>query len=110
MTTAIFGGPASRHSGVGQAVLVISLLTVAAAGRELGDKTLPTGWHIRPAGRQISLDTFPFRAALLPDGERMVVLHSGYRPPSLAIVRLSTGRIETSLVLPDAGQGFRDRY
>jgi DNA-binding beta-propeller fold protein YncE len=83
----------------------LCLLACAPGAAAAADKTLPTGWRIRPAGRQIALDSFPFRAAALSGG-RMLVLHSGYKPPSLAIVKLATGAVEKSLRLPDAGQGM----
>ena len=71
---------------------------------------LPTGWRIAPAGELIALDTFPFRVERVPgDADRVLVLHSGFRPPSIALVRLSTRKVEKSLRLPDAGHGWAVR-
>ena len=82
-------------------LLVLSLLA------PLSGQRLPTGWRIAPAGELVSLDTFPFRAIQVPgDPDRVLVLHSGFRPPSISLARLSTRKVEKSLRLPDAGHGW----
>jgi len=55
-----------------------------------GSVLLPTGWRVRPAGRQIPLDTFPMASVLSPDGKHLVVLHGGYNPPSVAVLDART--------------------
>jgi phospholipase C len=68
--------------------------------------TLPTGWRLAPAGAPVPLDTFPVHAHLLPDTEHALVLHSGFKPPSLALLHLASRRILQSLALPEAGTNF----
>ncbi len=68
---------------------------------------LPSGVSIAPAGEAIPLDTFPFRAIAAPGREdRIYILHSGFRPPSVALVNIKTRQVESSIKLPDAGQGW----
>jgi DNA-binding beta-propeller fold protein YncE len=69
-------------------------------------RRLPTGWRIRAPGRQVALDTMPVATVLLPDRKRALVLNSGYRPPSLALLNIAIGKVEHPLRLPDAGQNF----
>jgi DNA-binding beta-propeller fold protein YncE len=68
--------------------------------------TLPTGWRIEPAGALIETGTFPTSAHLLPGGGHVLILHSGYHPPTLAVLDLKTRRTLKSLPLPDAGSNF----
>lgn len=77
---------------------ILTLLAVAA--------TLPTGWTVAPEGKRIPLDSFPVHARLLPGGKSALVLHSGYKPPSLALLNLETGLLDARFQLGDAGTDF----
>ena len=51
-----------------------------------GGFLLNSGWRLDPAGKQVPLDTFPMASALSPDGAYLLVLHGGYRPPSITVM------------------------
>lgn len=78
-----------------------ALFDVAAAQQ----RPLPTGRSIRPVGEKIALDTFPWQAIPVPaQGRDLVfVLHTGYRPPSIGVLDLSSRSIVQSVPLGDAG-------
>ncbi|HEY7334378.1 MAG TPA: alkaline phosphatase family protein [Bryobacteraceae bacterium] len=73
-------------------ILCVSILCSQPSGREQvgklpdGSFLLPTGWRIKPVGRQIPLDTLPMSSALSKDGKYLLVLNGGYRPPSIAVL------------------------
>lgn len=77
------------------------LLALGAAGAVAAP--LPTGRGIRPAGERIPLDTFPWQAIALPGRDAALVLHSGYRPPSVGLLDLKTRQIAARVPLEDAG-------
>jgi len=56
-----------------------------------GSFLLPSGWTLRPAGRQTPTDTFPMSSVLSKDGKHLLVLNGGYNPPSVAVVDVATG-------------------
>jgi DNA-binding beta-propeller fold protein YncE len=68
--------------------------------------TLPTGWPIAPAGERIDLDTFPIHAHLLPGDGQALILHSGFKPPSLVILDLKTQKLVHRTTLAEAGIQF----
>src|SRR5512135_3714141 len=43
-----------------------------------GTVLLPSGWSLRPAGRQSRLGDFPVQVALQPSEPIVAVLHAGY--------------------------------
>lgn len=55
-----------------------------------GGFLLNSGWKIKPAGRQVPLDTLPMSSALSPDGKYLLVLNGGYKPPSISVLDLAT--------------------
>ncbi len=71
-----------------------------------GGVLLPSGWSLRPAGRQVDLDTFPMSSALTPDGRYLIVLNGGYNPPSIMVLDPKTEKIVHQLPLPDAWLGL----
>ena len=71
-----------------------------------GGFLLSTGLVIAPAGRQIALDTFPMASALTPDGKFILVLHGGYKPPSIAVLAADTLREVSHVNLKDAWLGL----
>lgn len=71
-----------------------------------GSVLLPTGWSIRPAGRQIPVDTFPMASAISPNGKLLAVLYGGYNPPSLEIRDAVSLSVISRLPVPDAWLGL----
>jgi DNA-binding beta-propeller fold protein YncE len=55
-----------------------------------GGFLLNSGWKLKPAGRQIPLDTFPMSSVLSKDGKYMLVLNGGYKPPSISVLQVDT--------------------
>ncbi|MGA2038900.1 MAG: bifunctional YncE family protein/alkaline phosphatase family protein [Bryobacteraceae bacterium] len=71
-----------------------------------GGFLLNSGWKLDPAGKQVALDTLPMATALSPDGRYLLVLHCGYRPPSIAVLDAATGAVVSSTPVPDAWLGL----
>ncbi len=57
-----------------------------------GSFLLPTGWRIKPAGKQIPVDTFPMSSALSLDGKYLLVLNGGFKPPSISVISVASGQ------------------
>jgi YVTN family beta-propeller protein len=87
-------------------ILCISILCSEPSDRERvgkltdGSFLLPTGWRIKPVGKQIPLDTLPMSSALSRDGKYLLVLNGGYRPPSISV--LETGEMKEVARVPVA--------
>ena len=71
-----------------------------------GGFLLNSGWKLDPVGRQIPLDTLPMATALSPDRHYLLVLHCGYRPPSIAVIDTDTGAVASSTPVADAWLGL----
>ena len=71
-----------------------------------GGYLLHTGWHIKPAGTQVPLDTFPMSSALTPDGRFLLILNGGYNPPSISVLDTATMRELGRTPVPDAWLGL----
>jgi DNA-binding beta-propeller fold protein YncE len=71
-----------------------------------GGFLLNSGWTLRPAGRQIPLDTFPMSAALSPDGRYLLVLNAGYNPPSISVIDTTTEKELGRTRVPDGWLGL----
>ena len=67
---------------------------------------LNSGWVLEPAGRQIPLSTFPMATALSPDGRFVLILHGGYRKPSIAVHTRATLEPVSTYELDDAWLGI----
>ncbi len=81
--------------------------TVSRVGpQQDGSALLPTGWSIRPAGTQITVDTFPMASALSPNGKFLAVLYGGYNPPSLEIRDPASLNVISRIAVPDAWLGL----
>ena len=67
----------------------------AAAGDEPSalQPRLPTGARLAPAGRSYDVGTFPLGIALSPEGDRVVLLLSGYRQQGVQVVDPSSGQV-----------------
>ena len=71
-----------------------------------GGFLLNSGWRLDPAGKQVPLDTLPMSTALSPDGKYLLVLHCGYRPPSIAVLDAATGAVVGTTPVPDGWLGL----
>jgi YVTN family beta-propeller protein len=67
---------------------------------------LPTGVLLDPAGRSSDLGNMPLSIALAPEGDRAVVLLSGWREQGLLVVEAKSGRILQTVELPAAFLGL----
>ena len=56
--------------------------------------------------QQIPVDTFPMSAAQTPDGQYVLVLHSGSQKPSVQVMDTKTLAKKGSVKLPDAWLGI----
>ena len=81
--------------------LLVFPLLISASGPQA--ERLPTGSRIQPAGERIALGTYPWQALEGPIPEAALVLHIGYRPPSLEVLSLKTKQIVARVSLEDAG-------
>jgi DNA-binding beta-propeller fold protein YncE len=94
-------------------LLVFCALLVAQQPRRLtpGELTeglyqLPNGWRLRPAGKQVALDTMPMASVTSPDGKFLVILCAGYNPPSLIVLEQDTLREVGRTSIPDGWLGL----
>ncbi len=93
--------------GLSTAVLQSQRATQRVVGVQAdGSTLLNSGWSLRPAGRQVPLDTFPMASALTPDGKFLVVLNGGYNPPSLQIMDTKTEKVTGKALVPDGWLGL----
>lgn len=74
--------------------------------QEDGTVLLPTGWRIRPAGRQVDVDTFPMASAVSPDKKYLAVLHGGYNAPSVVMLDAVTLKQVSRVEIPDGWLGL----
>lgn len=100
---------ARRDSGIlRRAVIAVSaLVTLASCNSRSsssaspasidGEKRLPTGVHLDPAGRLV--DVMPLPLALLPspEGDALVLLASGYLEQGIQVIDRTSGRVRQSL-------------
>lgn len=96
---------------VGLMLLSITLLSQAPPRLTPGEIAsglyqLPNGWRVRPAGRQIQLDTMPMASVVTPDGKYLIVLCGGYNPPSLIVLEQDTLRELERVRVPDGWLGL----
>ena len=71
-----------------------------------GGYLLNSGWVVRPVGKQIPLETLPLSTALSPDKKYLLVLHCGYRPPSISVLDATSGDVLSTTRVPDAWLGL----
>ncbi|WP_321473425.1 bifunctional YncE family protein/alkaline phosphatase family protein [uncultured Paludibaculum sp.] len=93
---------------------------LAAAGALISQTTAPgrvgptadggflmnTGWLLKPAGRQVQLQTLPMASAVSPGGKYLVILQAGSQPPSVSLHEPGSLKELDRLVLPDAWLGL----
>ena len=61
---------------------------------------------LEPAGMQIPIDTLPMNSLLSRDKKHLLVLHGGYKPPSIHVFNAETLVLESKVTLPDAWLGM----
>jgi YVTN family beta-propeller protein len=67
---------------------------------------LPSGWSLRPAGRQSKLGDFPVQIAVHPSEPVLAILHAGYGEHEVVTVSSETGRIIGRVSLPATFAGL----
>src|SRR5436190_20778124 len=62
-------------------------IAIAGHAGPQGDGTsiTPTGWHVTPAGRQLTLGERPYGMALAPDGRHALVSNDGLARQSVML-------------------------
>ncbi len=107
--------PAVSFRGIPLALVLLALCALLGsqtAPREQvgplagGGFLLNSGWRLAPAGRQIPLDTLPMASAVTPDGKYLLVLNCGYKPPSITVIDMASGKVKGSTPAPDAWLGL----
>jgi DNA-binding beta-propeller fold protein YncE len=83
--------------------LVVLTAAVSLSQRRV---TLPKGQALQPAGRQVSLDTFPMAAVLTPNKRHLLVLHGGVHKPSVIVFDPKTMTELSRLPFDDAWLGI----
>jgi len=71
-----------------------------------GSFLLNSGWRLKPAGKQLALDTLPMASALSPDKKYLVVLNGGYRPPSLLVIDTASAQVIGRTPIEDGWLGL----
>ncbi len=102
-----------------QALLVVAAIAAVAgivisqpAGRVQtgprsdGSVMLPSGWSIRPAGKQTDVDTFPMSSVVSRDGRHLLVLNGGYNPPSVSVIDIAAAKELSRTRVPDGWLGL----
>src|SRR5215469_3624639 len=85
---------------VGARVYVRHRAAVSVPGPSVNGKsvTLPNGWRVSPAGRQIDLPgDLVFKILLTPDGKSLVVNTGGYHDHSVNLIDLKTEKLKSSV-------------
>ncbi len=80
--------------------------TVRVGPRPDGSFLLNSGWRIKPAGKQIALDTLPMASLPTPDGRSLLVLNGGYNPPSISVIDVASEAETSRTPVPDAWLGM----
>jgi YVTN family beta-propeller protein len=71
-----------------------------------GGFLLNSGWTVRPAGRQIAVDTFPMATAAARDGKHLLVMNAGYNPPSISVIDMEAEKEVGRTPVADAWLGM----
>ncbi len=66
---------------------------------------LPTGARLAPAGRSFDVGPLPLAGLLAPEGDRLVLLLSGWRQQGVQVVDRATGRVVQTVAQPAAFLG-----
>ncbi len=97
--------------GVASALLALLLSAQPAprervGPREGGGFLLSNGWRLKPAGRQVALDTLPMASTLSPDGKYLLVLNGGFNPPSISVLDVASVKEISRTPVADAWLGL----
>ncbi|MBV9761330.1 MAG: bifunctional YncE family protein/alkaline phosphatase family protein [Acidobacteriaceae bacterium] len=71
-----------------------------------GGFLLNSGWAIRPAGRQVAVDTLPLSMAVSNNGKYLLVMNAGYNPPSISMIEVASKKEIGRTPLPDCWLGL----
>ncbi len=71
-----------------------------------GSVILPNQWLLNPVGSQVRVGDFPVQIAVHPKGDYAAVLHCGYGPHEVVILRLPGGRVVSRVALEEAFYGI----
>ncbi len=98
--------------GLSAVLFVAALSTSQPVPREQvgllpdGGFLLNSGWRVKAAGTQITLDTLPMSSVLSRDGRFLIVLNGGYKPPSLSVLDTKNGHEIGRTPVPDGWLGL----
>ncbi|MEO7963241.1 MAG: hypothetical protein ABIT38_04950 [Gemmatimonadaceae bacterium] len=67
------------------------------ASVEGGEKRLPTGARLDPAGRLVDVMPLPLALLAAPDGDALVLLASGYLEQGIQVIDRATGAVRQSI-------------
>ncbi|HMI43694.1 MAG TPA: hypothetical protein VK516_08730, partial [Gemmatimonadaceae bacterium] len=65
-----------------------------------GDRRLPTGVRLDPAGVSYDLGSMPLAMVLSPEKDRIVVLLNGWSEQGIQVVERASGRVLQTVPLP----------
>ncbi len=71
-----------------------------------GVVVLPSGWALKPAGRQNGLGDLPVQIAVHPSEPILAVLHAGYGEHEIVTIRQNNGRVIARVSLPASFAGL----
>src|SRR5947209_2496418 len=83
-----------------RALLILSLLLVAAGPRAEESRRSAEGWALTPAGRQVALGDRPLGIAVSPDGRTILVSNDGESTQSLMVIDRPSGVVRQSIDYP----------
>ena len=72
----------------------------AAVQDPSGERRLPTGARLDPAGVSHDLGSMPLAMALSPEKDRVIVLLNGWREQGIQVVERASGRVVQTIPLP----------
>src|SRR5271157_12409 len=71
-----------------------------------GTVLLPSGWSLRPAGRQSRLGDFPVQIAVHPSAPILAIQHAGYGEHEVVTVSAESGKVIGRVALPETFAGL----
>jgi YVTN family beta-propeller protein len=71
-----------------------------------GSILLPSGWSLRPAGRQTRLGDFPIQIAVHPVEPVLAILHAGYGEHEVITASAASGQVIGRVTLPETFAGL----